>query len=1229
MKKLIHFSFLMGTILCLFIDISCVPLKGPGPYTGNIQVQDITLSTMQNGGFNNSPSGILMAISASGTEYAIGPAASWSILNGNVMVDHIAAANQEGQLMTFYKYEGINWKAVNVFEKTKEKVAIERPCAWFLEEDGVTKERVAVPSPSGDVLVFSWHTGSDWTVENVSSITHIKVQGALTAWVVANGNKYVEHVAGRAPNNDLIVCFRQTNGQWSSVNVTQLTSQKIGDAPISWTDGQNPVVEKLAVISPNKEVLIFYYTPATNWTVSNITQKTNQQIDSRMAQWNYGNNKSTVLAGKSPNGELMVFRHEPIDNVWIVENVSQQTSNKILSEVCDWMLNSEEHIAARGPNDELLVFSHTTGFWKMDNVTGVTGKKIFHAPTCWTSKEGSLTIEHISSVGTGKRMFDFFWKPRHNWQVVDVSVNASGRVLYGVAQKGGVWRSDDYSVRWKQCAQIQPPPGKDPANTLNVPVMTDVVVSPENANLVLAATGTDFRKPSANSTGVYRSLNGGTDWQLVFQFHCDGMNKSASQLLFDPLNHDRIYAAGGCEYIAYSDDGGGVWDTLLVDPSGESELWHVAISDKPRRNRGIAAAGRAGGSSIIWYSPFDKEQWTKWDTGFPDNCCGSTVGADKWLSSLGSQNNGQIMTFIPGTSDEIFLVAPLGVQSIPNGPTYWSATINDGDKCCGGPNCKEEIKCGYRGTIWKGNLTTGTFSQLPGPPIYSTGDYSGVIYVYTQNTDNGYLLFFSDDSKVHVSEGMPTNNSWHRLCGVDASESKRSGKRDQFVHVDPHDLAVSPDFNLTLKASDQPSPYNMNFELNKYLLGRIWMANDGGIYLSEDGGQTWSSPEYGPNNQHLINIVGIPGSSTLRYQPPSLYFGATHNDDFFSPDGGQTWYDAAGGCGDCDAWFVDPAQKRVLRLMPRSNLFDIWTGKPGANPDARNNPDINIPYPEGINKYAVSWNVLEGARPLVLTMPNEQSQMHGDYFTIMELYKKDANGSYILVNKEKVVDKKVLIRAKNTCDKSGRTDAFSIVGDTLNNKKTFLPNSVDVYQASGGHSNPSFFVGDGISLWVSLKNANGELDSWDKIVPGNGANQAIRFFANPYNPDEIYLLDNDGIKRTDNGGLQWWPEKQLDSLLTEGGNFLYAETRNLHENKDASILNDMIFYRENNAIRFAMGIAGVFYSQDGKYWTRILDVRAMPGRPIAGWYDPYTNPTDKSLYVAFHSRGLVRLHPIY
>src|SRR5262249_52220 len=124
---------------------------------------------------------------------------------------------------------------------------------------------------------------------------------------------------------------------------------------------------------------------------------------------------------------------------------------------------------------------------------------------------------------------------------------------------------------------------------------------------------------------------------------------------------------------------------------------------------------------------------------------------------------------------------------------------------------------------------------------------------------------------------------------------------------------------------------------------------------------------------------------------------------------------------------------------------------------------------------------------------------------------------------------------------------------------------------------------------------------WEQIVPGGGAGAAFRFYLSPYNPDLIYIVDQNEIKRSDNGGTTWTRDAELTRLPTNNGMFPTVSRVFTDATQPmVSILQDMVFSRDEPGTRFAIGIAGVFYTLDGIKWKRLLSSVALPGIPTSG-----------------------------
>jgi hypothetical protein len=181
-----------------------------------------------------------------------------------------------------------------------------------------------------------------------------------------------------------------------------------------------------------------------------------------------------------------------------------------------------------------------------------------------------------------------------------------------------------------------------------------------------------------------------------------------------------------------------------------------------------------------------------------------------------------------------------------------------------------------------------------------------------------------------------------------------------------------------------------------------------------------------------------------------------------------------------------------------------------------------------------------------------------------------------------------------------------------------LPAGVSIYQAAGGLKNTAYYISDGAKLWKSAAGANNSVEKWIQIVPQT----VCRFFVNPYDANTIYIVADNGINRSDDGGLTWNADANLDKALTGNGEFT---------NKCAQqncILNDLVVNPADPKQRFALGLAGIFFTRDGIEWKRLVDTVALPCKPVSAYYDDIADPAQHSLYVACYGRGILKIHPI-
>jgi hypothetical protein len=239
-------------------------------------------------------------------------------------------------------------------------------------------------------MVF-WRTApADWQFVNVSEITRQKIAGPVARWQTPDGPYLVEHLAGQNHNGDLLVFWSSPQTDWQVVNVSGITGQQIAGPVTSWQTQDGPyLVQHLAGQSPTGDLLVFWWSPQTDWQVVNVSGITGQQIAGPVTSWQTqdGPYLAEHLAGQSPTGDLLEFWWSPQTD-WRVVNVSGITGQQIAGPVESWVTGNAEQLAALGPNSDPYVFWRTPSTnWQVGNAIrtddppGIVNIDSFGAPS--------------------------------------------------------------------------------------------------------------------------------------------------------------------------------------------------------------------------------------------------------------------------------------------------------------------------------------------------------------------------------------------------------------------------------------------------------------------------------------------------------------------------------------------------------------------------------------------------------------------------------------------------------------------------------------------------------------------------------------------------------------------------------------------------------------------------------------------------------------------------------
>ncbi len=688
---------------------------------------------------------------------------------------------------------------------------------------------------------------------------------------------------------------------------------------------------------------------------------------------------------------------------------------------------------------------------------------------------------------------------------------------------------------------------------------------------VLALTQVDR---AAGSRGVWRSTDGGANWTQVYAFSADEVGGQLEWAL-------------GSDHLVYVAVGNG----LLISKD-------AGISFRKVTPLGSGVAQQANHVAVWQNAPADPAPWMIYVLG-QGSMAFSADGGATWFQDHGAvppNIGGQLSITANGNAARVMVVSPRQPIEVyvtadgSNSPAIWRADY----------------------TPFVFGTPQATWEQIVLPEL--GGQDSGNVFLGATRKGGGDLLFYgSQRSRGYIGPLEPASASdWLAL--------------DANIHVDLHGVLLSPDFTAVMRNGAYQS-----------VTGTIWLLTDGGISRSTDGGRTFHTT----NNARTLSCVNVAGVANPG-QGPAFSLNAGDNSGFYSMDGGQHWSYQQYGGGDNDCSFADPLRAHAMLIFtPRwgtdGQLADhtrdgqtvaVYQTDPGKLPDGRaGTQDRRVVTGPPLLPSDAPWHDLwnadssygsRGSRPIVRGLPGEPAPDQGDYVFILFF----AGGMSQVVRTQNILDIASRDEWATTATGPGQGANVYLQGPALP-----YPN-LGIVQASGGHAATVFYVGGGygqkrFGLWTWTAGAT----SWQQLVPGGGAIDAVRFFVDPYRPRLIYILDDDHVKRSDDGGRTWQIDQNLETQLTWGGRIAISSddvSSGIGDYFDL-VLTDMQFDPGNPLVRFAVGEGGAFMTVDGVNWTCLLHAGALTGRPTNCYYDWISNPADPALYVSFAGRSLVKI----
>jgi photosystem II stability/assembly factor-like uncharacterized protein len=181
--------------------------------------------------------------------------------------------------------------------------------------------------------------------------------------------------------------------------------------------------------------------------------------------------------------------------------------------------------AADPSNNTWLVASTGAGIWKTTD-----------AGNTWTNLTANLPILVFTSITQCKS------NPSVLYAGTGEDVFAGGSGVYGM----GVFKSEDGGKTWNSLSST--------VGSLDFVNVNDIIVSPTDPNIVVAATSSGFSRSTGFQAGIMRSTDGGKTWRKTYQTRSFPFG-----LTIDPNNPNVMYTGILFDGVAKTTDGGANW----------------------------------------------------------------------------------------------------------------------------------------------------------------------------------------------------------------------------------------------------------------------------------------------------------------------------------------------------------------------------------------------------------------------------------------------------------------------------------------------------------------------------------------------------------------------------------------------------------------------------------------------------------------------------------------------
>lgn len=554
----------------------------------------------------------------------------------------------------------------------------------------------------------------------------------------------------------------------------------------------------------------------------------------------------------------------------------------------------------------------------------------------------SIVIDNNNSdiiyIGTGETYGVGFAEPG--------TINRRTRGTYGI----GILKTTDAGDTWVQVL---------PFDVTEIKGVQDIEISPQNSQHIFAAT----------TDGVYRSLDGGENWSLVFnELNCIDIE-------IDPTNTGILYVSQGnfnfnldptLSGIFKSVDNGSSFNELLhpglinawsgnakltLDPSN-SDIIYASIqvgtfNTDPTTPAGVFKSTDAGATwdNINNQNIAQFQGWYSHDIAInPTNPSEViNVGIDTWKSTDFGAN------FVKKSNWQAWQFGEISIEVPEGGPNYVHADIH---AVYYHPLVADQVFYATDGGIFSSNDGGETFETHNGG--LQTGQFYANMASSATNPD--YCIAGAQDNATYIYRGQP---SWFRVIGGDGMSASVRQDDDQIVFASAQNLEILKSTNGGLSFFNaKPTLVNGDFVAFSapYEIAPsnndVMYAGSRLIYKSIDGAATWNATVNQPIDgvSVVVKIAVSPSNHDEIYVatspiPLTPTSGTVPAKMFKSTDGGTTFAQLTGLpdriCKDIE---IDPLNSNIIYALysgfGTDHVFRSTDGGANWNAIDGNLPDL-------------------------------------------------------------------------------------------------------------------------------------------------------------------------------------------------------------------------------------------------------------------------------------------------